>query len=100
MNIGMNKISEDEIWVCYEFRTSVVVGRTLNEKGKLRAKFEDKYGYCKFNKITEEFVLDKKKTDPYFFNRMHKEVIAVHVKLRKLKRENLGFPQITGIATG
>lgn len=74
MNIGMTKIVENDNFVWYRFNTNVY-------------EFKDgqpilvtKYGYCAFNKVTEEFELDKVKTDPYFLPYEKREVIKVYVK--------------------
>ena len=100
MYIKIDKISEDKEWVHYKFCTAVDVGEFLNEKGKLRTKFEDKYGYCKLNKLTEEFKLDPEKTAPFFLTDKRREVTMVYVHLLARKRKNLGFPDLLEIATG
>ena len=89
----MKKLHEDSNFVYYEFKTSIYVGLDP-------AKLETKYGFCKFNKKTEEFELDTNKSDPYFLAKNNREVIKVQVKLIQIKRSNQIFPDITGIATG
>ena len=94
----MDKIEENEFSVLYRFETDIDAGVKINERGKLRSSWETKYGYCKFNKQTEEFELDKEKTDSYFTEKS-REVIKVQCNLIRRKRENLGYPEIIDIAT-
>ena len=96
----MDKIGEDEIWISYKFYTTVAVGEAFNKKGKLRTQFEDKYGYCKFNKITEEFELILDKTDPYYLIKKRREVLLVYARLVRQQRDYLVFPETLDIATG
>ena len=99
MYIKLDKIKEDEHHVYYKFYTNVQGESYLSKSGNLRYKLETKYGYCKFNKKTEKFELDKEKTDPYFTEKC-REVIKVQVNLIRRKRDGLCFPDIIDIATG
>ena len=56
----------------------------------MRSNWKAIYGYCKFNKQTEEFGLDREKTDPYF-TETSREIIKIQVNLMRRKRENLGY---------
>ena len=82
MYVKMDKISEREEEVVYKFSTKIW------EKENDDYKLVTKVGVCSFNKENRHFELDKNKTDSYFFNRMHREVIAVRVKLLNLNEEN------------
>lgn len=94
----MDKINEDELYVYYKFYTKVQGESYLSKSGNLRYRLETKYGYCKFNKETEEFELDKEKTDPYFTENSHAKILIMG-KLMKCNKEKK-FPDIIDIATG
>jgi len=96
--IKLDKIGEDEVFVCYKFDISIQAESYLSTSGNIRYEVKKIYGYCKFNKQTEEFELDKEKTDPYFTEKS-REVIKVHCNLISRKRETLGYPEIIDIAT-
>ncbi len=100
MYILLTKIEENHEWVYYEFNADVLTGSYLTPQGKLRGNVENKNGFCKLNKLTEEFKLDPEKTDPFFLTDKRREVTMVYVHLRARKRKNLGFPDLLEIATG
>jgi hypothetical protein len=87
----MNKVDDGFLVVIYKFESEIIIGERVNEDGKLSSLWETKYGYCKFNKQTEKFELDKEKTDPYYTEK-NREVIKVQYNLIKRKRENFGYP--------
>ena len=89
----MIKINENMPYVYYTFTTNL--WKKINDKYELVTK----YGYCKFNKQTEEFDLDVEKTDPYFINNT-REVPAARSKLVRIKRAHEKFTDRTGVATG
>ena len=93
-------MKEDREWVYYKFNANVLVGTYYNKKGELRGEVENKDGYCKLNKLTEDFVLDSEKTDLFFLSGKSREVTMVHVHLIRYKRNNLDFPEFIEIATG
>ena len=94
----MKKIKEDDKCVYYEFSTGVASGSYLSPSGSIRYKTENVYGYCQFNKITEEFVLDGEKSNNYFLEKNNYEVKKVFFKLVYYKRNNLSFPDKIFIA--
>ena len=99
MYIQLDKIIENIIFVRYQFNIKIQGDSYLSKSGDLRYKVKKIYGYCKFNKQTEEFELDKENTDPYFME-TKREIIHIHANLIRRKRENLGYPDIIDIATG
>lgn len=103
----MDKEREDISFVYYRFKTDVGVGLKTFIYYRCKPEFdvglktvwEAKYGYCKFNKLTEEFELDIIKTDTYFLTKDNREAIKVKVQLILCKQNNLTFPDIIDIAT-
>jgi hypothetical protein len=93
MNIGMKKFKEDEAHVFYQFKTKIY------EKTDDDYVLVEKFGYCRFNKETAEFIL-LENTDPYFLEKDNREVIKVRCKLLRIKRDGEPYLEITGIATG
>ena len=91
MYIKLDKINESDLYVSYEFEISVQGESYFSLSGKIRYQIKKIYGYCKFNKQTEEFELDREKTDPYFTEKS-REVIKVQYSLIKRRRDNLGYP--------
>ena len=51
MYIQLDKVQEDKVYVDYQFKVDVDIGLETTI-------WEAKYGFCKFNKKTEEFELD------------------------------------------
>lgn len=96
----MTKIKEDETFIYYKFETSVIVDTFRTEKGRLRNKTEIKYGYCKFNKKTEDFELDQEKTYSYFLQESNPIAEIAQVLLLYYKIRNLDFPDKISRAYG
>ncbi len=88
----MIKQCENDDWVHYQFETDASGEEYVTNTGKTRIKVETKYGYCKFNKKTEEFELVREKTDPHFFEKGKRTVTQAYVTLIGYKRKNLDFP--------
>ncbi|MGC2310067.1 MAG: hypothetical protein WA432_00395 [Candidatus Babeliaceae bacterium] len=99
MYISMEKVQEKDNFVFYKFFINVPGEEFINKYGRPDQKMKSIYGYCSFNKNTEEFILDTEKSDPYFTERS-REVMACYGKLIKRKRDNEGFPPVITIATG
>jgi len=100
MYIEMLKLEETEIYVVYRFQTNIWEMQPDKDE-KLREMLVTKYGVCKFNKISFGFELDKDKTDQCFFKWPYEaHVELAHMKLIRLHRAGLGFPDWTGAMTG
>jgi hypothetical protein len=93
------KLTENAQWVFYQFEIGINGEIFINEKGKLKQKTIMIYGYCSFNKITEDFILDKEKSHPYFTDQ-GRETIKIQVALIRIKRENAEYPNIDIITAG
>ena len=100
MYIKMDKQSENLHSVSYRFQSNIPGKAYQNPAGELRWFVETKKGLCIFNKSTEKFELLTTETDSYFLEKDNWEVIKVHARLIKLKRENLGYPDSIDIAIG
>lgn len=103
VHVIMRKLSENDEIVSYRFETDIADGYYLSKSGNLRRTLKDVYGYCEFNKTTEKFILDKDKSDPYFFEDpyyegVNYEVFKVWTRLVKQKMKGEGFPDIIEIA--
>ena len=98
MYIQLNKENENDACVFYKFDISVQGESYFSQSGKIRYQIKKIYGYCKFNKRTEEFELDKEKTDPYFLENSHTSILVMG-KLMKCNKE-ANFPDFLEIATG
>lgn len=96
MHIILSKDYEDQTIVNYFFETKIAGDLVVTSTGKKRYELIKKIGYCSFNKSSQEFILDKNKTDEYFFQ-SEREAIKVFVKLIKFN-ELKEFPPITEIA--
>ena len=93
MYIDMKKIQEDTTFVYYRLEEGVYEEQYKNkEQKKPTYKRVIKYGYCKFNKKTEEFELDQEKTDQHFFEKGKDIVKVARLLLLSYKRKNLDFP--------
>jgi hypothetical protein len=99
MYIFMKKVQENENKVSYQFEVTEQGESYLNQYGILCYRPKRVYGYCQFNKRTEEFLLDNEKSDSYF-TPYKREVIKVQVALIRKKREGGVFPEVIEIATG
>jgi hypothetical protein len=99
MYVKMDKVKEEEAYVYYKFETDVSGGKFVTASGKERNTWVTKYGFCKFNKQTEEFELDVEKTDLYFLDKDNREAFKVKIQLMRFKRDNVEFPDIYDIAT-
>lgn len=95
----MDKIQENNEIVSYKFFIYIPGTTFINKWGRPGQNMDPIYGYCTFNKETEEFILDTEESDPYFTEKSH-EVIMAQVALIRKKRENAGYPPIIEIATG
>jgi hypothetical protein len=93
------KLTENSQWVFYQFEIDINGEIFINEKGKLKQETIIIYGYCSFNKVTEDFILDKERSHPYFTDE-GREVIKFHVALIRKKRENAAYPPKIEIITG
>lgn len=96
MHILLSKDYEDQTIVNYFFETKIAGNLVVTSAGKKHYELITKIGYCSFNKRSQEFILDKNKTDGYFFKNK-REVIHVNVKLIRLN-ETKQFPPIAEIA--
>lgn len=94
MYIQLNKIKENNKIVFYQF--SIKEWRLETDINEYALK--TLYGYCLFHKETEEFELDKEKTDPYFLENTHASILVMG-KLMKSNKEKI-FPDFLEIATG
>jgi len=91
MHVEMDKLEENQTFVFYRFEIEILKRITVD--GKIDYENIVKAGFCKFNKISEEFELDKIKTDPCFFEWPHDcEAKYVRIELIVRKREGRGFP--------
>ena len=99
MHVKAVKIKEDGIFVYYTFRANITSGTYITDRGKSRNKLEDVWGFCRFNKLTEEFELDKQKSHSYFTDGCW-ETIKVMTRLVYFKRNNQPFPEDFYIAVG
>ncbi len=90
----MKKIQEDTTFVYYRLEEGVYEEQYKNkEQKKPTYKRVIKYGYCKFNKKTEEFELDPEKTDQHFFGEKGEYIVEVaRLLLLYYKKRNLDFP--------
>ena len=94
MHVIMKRISEDEEEVAYKFSTNIWQQKDEDYESV------EVVGFCKFNKNTEQFLLDQQTTHKYFLENDSWEVMKVRVKLLECKRKTLGFPEFIEIATG
>lgn len=95
----MYKLYENEVYVDYQIETEIPIDTFIDKKGEEQVQVQKGYAYCRFNKKTEEFVLDAAKTNPYFL--MHNNrVIKAQYKLIQLKRTTYLFPSLIQIASG
>ena len=99
MNIIMNKLKENEIYIEYQIEAEIPVTTIINKKGKECVVVRQGYAYCKFNKHTEEFTLDNEKSDPYFLIDS-RSIVKAQCKLIKLARECAPFTNLIQIASG
>lgn len=102
--IVMHKLNENKETVSYKFETSIADGYYLSKSRNLRRTIKYVYGYCEFNKTTEQFVVDKDKTDPHFFENpyyegLNYEAFKVWMKLVNQKRDNAGFPDLLSVCS-
>ncbi len=94
MHIKLNKIKDNNTIISYQFSIKEwLVDTDINDYA-----LKTLYGYCLFNKETEEFELDKEKTDPYFLENTHASILVMG-KLMKCNKEK-NFPNFLEIATG
>jgi hypothetical protein len=100
MYIDLKKIKEDDVFVYYKFTTQIVAGSYVNSKGAQRMKLQRADGYCQFNKLTEDFILDSSKSHGYFQQKENWEVNKIFLKLLYLKRNQIPFPDDFEIAVG
>lgn len=99
MYVELVKLAENETFVSYRFESDIPDGTYINKHEKLSGLSKVAYGYCTFNKITEEFELDSQKSHSYFINNK-RETFYTHVKLIRTKRESSSYPAVIVIATG
>jgi hypothetical protein len=99
MHVDLFKLEENHTFVVYRFEVEIVTNIIFDGAKKPTYETITKVGFCKFNKISEEFELDLKKTDPYFLSppHSHYEVRYVRVELIIIKRKGLEFPEWTSI---
>jgi hypothetical protein len=95
INIGIKKLWEDAIWVYYEFDTPVAEEISESHSKAIRA--WEAYGYCKFNKLTAQFILDEEKTDPYLLKKRYFANL-VHMVLCRTFLSGGSYPDKTGYA--
>lgn len=101
MHVVMRKLQDDQNFVHYRFESDIWEPTgTFDQRGRPIQNSKEIYGYCKFNKKTGEFILDKEKTDEYFLKRPYDEITWVHLKLRRFMRENKEYPESYTIARG
>ncbi len=100
MYIDMKKIQEDTTFVYYRLEEGVYEEQYKNKEQKPTCKHVIKYGYCKFNKKTEEFELDQEKTDQHFFEKGKEIVKVARLLLLYYKKRNLDFPDRISRAYG
>lgn len=99
MYVKVDKITEDQNWIYYKFYEDDHYIKII-EDGKIKAQNFSVYGYCKFNKITGEFIVDETKTDPHFLKQNKGAAIVIGIRLLNYKKNNLAFPARFDIATG
>lgn len=106
----MKKLTETDIYVECQFNMSKLEFKDIIEKRDIKEINNEKiYGICIFNKSTQEFILDEKKTDSYFLrlNKEHprykglcNEILYVYCKLIEITKQKRQFPEKIHIATG
>jgi hypothetical protein len=99
INIGMTKLWEEPVWVYYEFDTTAIEEdpATLDQPHPKVIRSWDAYGYCKFNKQTGEFIVDKEKTDPYLLE--HGGFASrVNMVLARVRMSGELYPDETGFS--
>lgn len=97
--IEMNKTSETAETVSYEFNM-MVVDKKYFKPGEMfpyKSDTHRAYGYCTFNKKTEEFIMYDKTTDPFFLKNTNYSYL-VWMKLLQSNRSG-NFPEINCFAS-
>jgi len=91
MFVFLTKIKEDAKKVSYKFETNISSAVYKNPVGHKRDFAEVVYGFCTFDKETQECHLDNG-TDPYFI-KINPEREAVFEKLREIAQSGQNFPE-------
>lgn len=93
---------EDEHNVSYSFHMLVVDKEfyKIGENLPYKVDTHNAYGYYTLNKKTEEFILDKEKTDPFYFTKEGKRyALKVGGLLLKILHSGEKFPERTQYAS-
>lgn len=101
MYVIMEKIYENNDFVCYKFKKEIWIPTgNVDKRGYKIENLKEIYGYCGFNKKTADFILNKEDTDEYFLNPRNREISWVHLKLIEFMEENKSYPEVHMIARG
>lgn len=80
----------------YALQVEISLSKKIDTKGKERKLYEIKKGIIVFDKTTENFYFDEKKTDPAILNKKRLK-LKVGTKLIKIARNSGIFPETIDI---
>ncbi|HEV2600688.1 MAG TPA: hypothetical protein VGT41_00185 [Candidatus Babeliales bacterium] len=98
MYIKLDKISENESIVTYKFCIDVWEYDKIEYSNDDEPVIKEKIGIGRFNKQTDDLVIDWDRTDKYYLDKPRE---LFYIKWHIMKRKNLPvFPEKIHIATG
>lgn len=91
MLIELAKLKEDQYKIDYRIKGEVSEGFWIDDDGAKKPLSKNAYTYGTFDKITEQFIIDKVRSDPYF-DLSSQPLVFMFDLLIKTKNANEAYP--------